>query len=448
MEDNKHINEIIRHKFDNFAPTPPASVWEGIEKGINKKSAMWYVNARSAIAAAAIIFLLLAGSYYFYSPSSVNETIITQTAKSSLTTEINNVVKQEAIIETKSIDTFEENELETENVLGLSQSDTQNDILTHIITDENIETHNPDVIAIESRKDTEKQRSTTVYRDDLKLSVLSYNCNNFNIDNTALSEFSPDRDDNYTQIPQNLNLPETMSNVSFTRWKTGVYLSPEFTTAAIDSVEVLNTFTLSVESSYSFNKHWFVRSGLGLSYARDRGFAHINYVTNEYMGSYDDVYDITFDTISGDVVPVYHTKTVEVWDTVRHISVSGVTNKYLYLQIPVLVGYQWKHATMPIDFYVFAGPAFNFKVSEWIANPELPAKDADIINLKNNLPGRSGFYMQLWIGAGLEYKLNQNLSLAAEPGFRYYTNSIYKDTDILPTTSGFTLRVGLVYTIK
>lgn len=448
MEDYKHIDKILRDKFDDYAPAPPAHVWEGIENGLINKPVMWYKNTRTAITATAIIIALLTGSYYFYNNSIANSTTVTIAPKLLLTSEDNNVAKKEVPTEVQSADTYNEAKLKTENLIDLSQQDNNNEISTSIIAEENVDVPNISVIATENTIATENELSTEAYRNDIKLSVLSYNRNNFNIDNTALSEFYPHHDDNYAQMTQNLNLPETKPNVSFARWKTGVYLSPEFATAAIDSVEILNTFTLSVESSYNFNKHWFVRSGLGLSYARDRGFARMNYVTNEYMGSYDDVYDITFDTVSGDVVPVYHTKTVEVWDTVRHISVSSVTNKYLYLQVPVLVGYQWNHATKPIDFYVYAGPAFNVKVSEWIDNPIPTANDVDIISLQNNLPRRSEFYMQLWIAAGLEYELNKNISIAAEPGFRYYTNSIYKDTDILPTTSGFTLRVGLVYTIK
>ncbi|MCU0370468.1 MAG: hypothetical protein MUC31_03545, partial [Bacteroidales bacterium] len=35
-EDFKHIDQIIRQKFDNFEPEPPARVWEKIRSGIDK----------------------------------------------------------------------------------------------------------------------------------------------------------------------------------------------------------------------------------------------------------------------------------------------------------------------------------------------------------------------------------------------------------------------------
>ena len=264
-----------------------------------------------------------------------------------------------------------------------------------------------------------------------------------NIKTEKIPEKIENNKTNQSAATKAIILSESIKKTS-SGWKTSFLFSPEFSTASIDSIEVMSTLSLNIEPSYFFNDHWFIRSGIGISYARDRGFARINYVTNDYMGSYSDVYDISFDTISGEVIPIYHTKIIEIWDSVRHVSVSSITNKYCFVQIPLLAGYQWKHKTIPLNFYIYAGPAFNFKICEWIADPKLPTEDADIISLENNLPLRSNYYMQLWFGAGLEYKLLDNLSITVEPNFRYYTNSIYKNSDILPTSSALSFRAGLV----
>ena len=94
------------------------------------------------------------------------------------------------------------------------------------------------------------------------------------------------------------------------------------------------------------------------------------------------------------------------------------------------------------------GPTFNVKIASWIDNPKPEDKDAEIINLHNNLPVRSNSYLQLWIGAGLEYKLNKKMSFTVEPIYKYYFKSIYNDSYISTPSMGITLRVGLVYKIK
>ena len=189
-----------------------------------------------------------------------------------------------------------------------------------------------------------------------------------------------------------------------------------------------------------------MRFGAGLSYARERGFAKLDYVSNEVVGSYEDVYDVTFDTIGGSVVPTFHTKTTEVWDSVRHIQVNEVTNKYLYLQTPLLFGYT--NQSKKFNWFIYGGPALSVVVGKWIEKPEDEIGNADIVNLENNLPNRSPFYMQLWLGAGIEYKVGKQLSLALEPNYRYHFSQIYDDPAFNTALSGFALRLGVTFTIK
>lgn len=163
------------------------------------------------------------------------------------------------------------------------------------------------------------------------------------------------------------------------------------------------------------------------------------------MGTYDDVYNVTFDTMGGNVTPIYHTKTVEIWDSIQQIGVSGVTNNYLFAQIPVLLGY--KNKIGQLNWYVYGGPALGFQIGKWLEEASIEGKDIEIIDLDNKLPIRSTVNYQLWLGGGIEYKLNYKSSIVIEPSYRYYFKSLYSDSDYKFNTSSFALRIGFNYKI-
>lgn len=452
---NKNIDNLIRSKFDSFAPTPPAHIWEGIEKGISSNQPLPFFSRKRIITASAILLLAIFGTMYIYNPLST-ETVIENNPSGS----------QELVITQAEESTDPKiKETDEEIVTTVSKSESV------IISDENnISTKEPVIeieqIAVEEKASdvgVETQNESEIQKS-ISHNVISYNSGdeidivNYYMSSVSLrNSFIIDNDDNISFVPEDRSTislpsdefePDLKSGKRNSAWKIGYFLAPELTISNIDSVEILNSYNLNIEPTYYFNDHWFVSSGIGLSYTRDRGFARIQYVVNEYMGSYDDVYEITFDTVSGNVVPTYHTKTVEIWDTVRHISVSSITNKYLYLHVPALFGYSHKASGSPVSWYVYGGPAVFFKTGGWIEDPKPKEENADIIELKNNLPVRANSYYQLWLGAGLQYELNKQFSLAVEPGYRHYLSNIYINTDNKGPTSGFTLRVGLVYKLK
>ena len=446
---NQHIDRILREKFDAFAPSPPEHIWAGIETGIGMKSAVFFWNKRT-ITLTAIILLALVTSLIIFNPISMG------TSENEPTQD---VTKEITTIISETNENTENSELEIED------SGDKDDISVPIVTENIAPSENekqlPENNVVVSTKPIVEQ--PTLYVED-NSTFVAETTNQNRTSNERLEIIKMKKSVFvYPEIYSNVYLPEHRKDsqqqpkevlfepevsVSNSHWKISYYLTPELSISDFDSVQILNSYTLSAEPSYFFNDHWFVRFGVGFSFVRDRGFAKISYFTNEYMGSYDDVYDVTFDTVSGNVIPTYHTKTVEVWDTVRHVSVSEVTNKYIYLQIPALFGYYHKNPGSEFGWYLIGGPAINFKVGSWIDDPKPEEKDADIIDLQNNLPIRSNSYYQLLLAAGLEYEVNKKISIAVEPGYRYYFNSVYNSPYNTKSSSGFTLRVGLVYLMK
>ena len=72
----------------------------------------------------------------------------------------------------------------------------------------------------------------------------------------------------------------------------------------------------------------------------------------------------------------------------------------------------------------------------------------DSMPAENNLPERSPYFMQLWIGAGIEYKVGKQTAITFEPNYRYYFNNVFEKDPYKSSLSSFSLRIGVVFKMK
>ena len=223
-------------------------------------------------------------------------------------------------------------------------------------------------------------------------------------------------------------------------WLIGLHFTPEMITYPSD--DQLKNYSYSVELSASRKLgNYFIQSGIGLAKNHDQGNSMIDY--NKYLGSYEDVYDVTFDSTQSGIVPVYHTETVHVYDSINHVVVSPTKRYFTYIQVPLFVGYGAE--SRRFGWFVKAGPSLSFLVSKDIPESSLSDNKARILSIENELPGRISTNWQFILSAGATYKLGQRLSLSMEPMFRYYIQSVYEQ-DKLNTRHPFSvgLRTGLL----
>ncbi len=448
---NKHIDKIFKGKFNDYAPVPPEHVWKNIEQNLNSQSSGFSNIKTKTVIAILLVLMLLVASYFLINPLSftsistnkvqkifVDENYIPSTKKETSTkakNESHTLTENTIADKLSSIQAIREhqmitNEKKTTNEIVLSKPVNKYSSKVNLTESSSSDNKSTKQVNLLNKLSVIKLKQifTVNYHEGYECIAPKYNRNNL--------------------LNSNTESEKVKYNPVNSHWKIGYYLSPELSISNFDSVEILNTYSLNVEPTYFVGENWFLRFGAGVSYVSDRGFAKINFITNDYIGSYNDVYDVTFDTASGTVTPIYHTKSVEVWDSIHHVSVSDVTNKYIYIQIPALFGYYFNKAGSKIGWYFVGGPVFNFKVYSHIDNPTPDAVDADIISLQNNLPQRAGNYIQLWLGVGVEYHVNKKLSIAVEPQYRHYFKSIYNAEYKSTSISTISVRVGLVYSIK
>ncbi len=432
-KDNKNIDILLRDKFETYAPVPPQHIWSGVEKGINKNSS--FITSNKYLIAASILVMLSISFVLFY-PFSSNQDDI-----SIIVENVNkptNSIKEETIIKSETeIFVLEENTKSPKprilkETKKTKEIDDQPDI-------KELKEQSFEVVEYKSHFGSGVMGSLDMKHDDFTINVEDDSIEPMN--RMEASEADKSEDNSKDIMPND-------KRSSGSHWQIGINIWPELTVSNIDSVEILNTYSLNIEPTLYINDNWFIRTGIGLSYVQDRGFAQINYNTNELMGSYEDVYDITFDSVDGVVTPTYHTKAVEVYDSVKHFTISNITNKYLYLQIPLSIGYSSKINNSSFNWYVYGGSSMFIRTNTWLDKPTLNQTDVDIIDLNNDLPERVDAYFQLFIGAGIGYDLSDNFNLTLEPTYNNYLTNVYDNSNNKGPTSGFALRLGLVYKLK
>jgi len=457
IEPNEHIDQLIREKMQSFEAAPPPHVWEGVVAGLEaNKAAKSGITKKVIILAALALFLAFLG-WLLLSPYGG---IWAEGQSHDSNTPAENVSVNQSValamveqeIKTEEAELMEPSSGISSGTAVVSHTSEKSYAVDIVSTDE-VVTEPEDAIELslsgyKAEDVIETEVNESINYTSLYQSFLDYHpLYKLNLSLAEPSLRYPSENILSPVLPQ--KKPRTnKSSVRKGNWSVFVGTAPEFAITNIDSVTVLNSFSVHFEPTYHFNKHWFVRSGLGMAYSRDRGFAKLDYISNEYMGSYNDVYNVTFDSVNGQVVPTYYTKTVEVWDSIRHLVVSEVTNRYAYVQVPLFVGYYHPANSALVSWYVYGGPTFNFQIGRWIDKP-LPAENyIEILNLQNKLPERNPFYMQLGISAGIEYKITDKISMAVEPGYRYYLNSIYNKEGYNKSISAFSVKVGAVIRLK
>lgn len=209
------------------------------------------------------------------------------------------------------------------------------------------------------------------------------------------------------------------------RWSLGLFYSPEMIVYSSDNQMKNYSQSLDILISYTPG-NYFLQSGLGLAKYRDQGNQVINY--NKYLGSYEDVYNVTFDSTASGIVPIYHTETVDVYDSLTHVTIVPSKRSFTYLQVPLFIGYEKMYRRF--GWNVKVGPSVSFLVYKDVPGQENSMEQARILGIKNELPGRIQTNWQFIFSAGLTYKLGNTINLNVEPLFRYYIRSAYENNTL------------------
>jgi hypothetical protein len=162
--------------------------------------------------------------------------------------------------------------------------------------------------------------------------------------------------------------------------------------------------------------------------------------TNPYLGSYKALDSIAFnwDLKHYNLVPTYYTSGKDVYDTVVNYNYSYYKKRYTYLQVPLVLGYDFLQKNW-FTLGARAGAVMSLLLkTETLSASYDPGKDR-IITINNVTPDRIQLNWQALVGINASFRLSRLFSIEAEPDLRYYFNSVYESSELTkkPWSVGF-----------
>ena len=457
IDKNKEFDQLFREKLHGFEAMPPESVWAGIEaSGLNATATTsnwrWW-------AAASVLALVLSASGYLYFTGEDVDTLdelqkISQHDNSAEDIPIINsdfihtddaIVIDEEQMETQ-VELVKQNSSDQSNLNVIKEEVLQQEDISRIedmvfeerdIYEKNDLLVEEELIVVEPRENSPKKVNTIEVQQFNEDTFASQNINE-SIDNTQATQAGKDFFDD--DVIEDI----TAGHLYDKYWVLGLEFSPEWITVP-ESNSNIESYGIDISAKYFFSK-WFVETGLGIAFSKDDGVYKVDYQDALFKGSYEDVYNVTFDTTGGIITPTYYTKTVNIYDTIEKVSVEEVKNKYVYLNIPLNIGYSTSLGKK-FSFYAKTGLNASFKIYENIPTPEVSGENVSIIRLTPLYYQRTDWNLQVQLNLGINYHISDKLLFGLEPNARYYLKSLVEGNEA-GNPYGLGVKIGFKYILK
>ena len=466
---NINIDDLFRDAFENFEVDPPEHVWENIQKNMhgNGKGGSGKSFPKGGILGISTIFIL-SSLFFLFSTDNISS----NSEKIALNSDINNIETLLAVNNSNN------------NALQNTPHTPEQSFIDKGYVNVSPSTKNSGIESLDKRGNDAMIAVSTVNEDNIHGSVTAnqvgspdYNNNPTNFKeqknqvsddsdllamgssnniNSTIKASAPIPEESYEISPPVEMIEKNEKQTSGSESGTGpeiksdygkrgdiyfgLYFTPEVIFYPSDNNLTNKSYSLDLNATYKFS-NYLLQSGIGIMSSTDNGQSKVDF--KEYLGSYEDVYDITFDTTSGVPVPTYHTETVDVYDSIQHVTVTPTKNKYTYLQIPVLFGYG--EELRRFSWFVKGGPSLSIMINENKSSVNLDNDNNRVINVDSEIPSRIKTNWQILLSAGVTYKLGNHVSIGVEPLVRFYMKSAY-DQNTLKTKHpySFGIRSGII----
>jgi hypothetical protein len=440
-ENYNHIDQIIRQKFENFEPEPPVQVWEKIRSGLDKTppppSSTGFVMP-IIVAISLLVFIAgLLHNIYFNDPKA-----------KLLSTESSNLSIQQAGVVSTGSTTSSDISLQQELYLTPAVLPTP-DIASlspapEIKADQTAVIPVRDAFGQINPGDKKHKKAKNNPSVTLKNVPRTAQWKPGLVQALAAGELSYADAQKYNLSPRDVRKLSGFQDYEKhirAEWSLGLYFNPEVTSCKDASIENTVSYNASILPQVSFNR-FFMQSGINMRFTHDKGNYAVDY--NRFLGTYEHVDYMTFDTTENGIIPIYYTHTEEVWDTINHYAISETKVNYTYLEIPLLFGYRYSFGK--VSLFAKAGPSASFMVMKNAPEAGSPEDKARIINEIYQVPVRNTVNWQLMMGAGFDYQLAEKFSFSLEPTFRFALKPEYKLPDgARGNTTSFGIKAGLNY---
>ena len=435
--ESNHIDELIRQKFEGFEPAPPPSAWKKIRKQLDSGASPG--NSGPVVFTILTITSLIITLFFIF--TNLKDIPVGDPLPDEFTSE--NYSWSEPYI-----DNYEGPVKSYSNSLHTSDGNAFYDFRNYVAPDEN-ETapveqkqNNISTITVGKKKRIEKTGSFSRFTADpekksersslgdpsmIRSNILKTN----SVSGLQLKS---------GEIPASINFDYRRENNH--SLKIAFEFLPEVSNYSNENPNLTGQgYHLSLTYGIS---NLYLKTGIGLRNIKEQGNYTIHY--NKYLGNYEHVYNVTFDSTDNGVTPTYHTFTVDVYDSIEHVRIGEEKIKNRYLDIPLLFGYEKDFGRLSL--HIHAGPNISVLLGRNATTINYPEEQIRIVKAQQELVSRKKINWQVMAGAGIDYRLTNRLDLTIEPVFRYYLSPEFRQNNSNGSGFGFGLRTGISYTIS
>ncbi|MEA3504122.1 MAG: hypothetical protein U9R32_02885 [Bacteroidota bacterium] len=432
------FDNILKDKFSNFQPEPPSYIWDNIQAELaateeKKKIIPLFQRNGIRIALPFVAASIIALVYFVFSPQhngAPTHNTPNVIAVDSNTNSIQ-IDSQQIIEESKNI--YSENK--TTNTS--SPADTVDNTSFEEENRSTIDKKNKNSKHIEYPGKENSPINFTTIISDFDDVIAAIDNIHPTIEKREINKLRKEEKHSNSYFDYAFNSLGDLKN-----WELGLYAFPGSVHHSKNSLTSSSNYNFDFAVIYSTSQ-FLIQSGLSYTAGNDNNNIDIKYKQLETIGSYNDVYDVEFDSINGQVVPTYFTNEVTVYDSVQHSTITKLNNSYKYLSVPLLIGYR-NNIGSDFTLKLSTGPIISMIISD-NQTYDFNNEGAQIISINNNLGERAAFNWQLMFSAGLEYKLNHFASIAIEPTIKYNINNIYENALHVNRPYSLGIRTGLVF---
>jgi hypothetical protein len=205
-----------------------------------------------------------------------------------------------------------------------------------------------------------------------------------------------------------------------------------------------NDYSLELIAAYEKSR-FILESGIGANFTSESAKYQVNYSSYDSVGYYIRVSSFSIAPGNPDSV-IFETNLKSVYDSIDHYQIKENTNKFVYLQIPLRIGYRIIEVNR-FSLDLKAGILFSLQVYRDV--PEVPyqGSDAEQIEVIRHYPDRLKSTWQYTASLGFNYQINRQTRFSLEPVYRQYINSVYSTGSEYPARSpySFGIRGGIYF---
>jgi len=445
-DESKNIDNLFSEGLGNLNPTPPPELWEKIGAGIPTQAPVVPVLGTGRIVAigisAAVIFGLailwvLTGNnspepkqtesvQQQEMPSATKSPEIKDketTVEKSETTESKPAVKHENTTPVKAPEAKTATNLSEKSTIALS---TSVKVEKTVPVSEPILKSQPEDQASVAKSDPANTTLADLRRDFT--SWLSAQPAGFNIV-SATSVFN-----NQYKNSQKLALPKRIHIPLIG----GIYAGLDMIDYGTGNRKQSNSVGLSLST---FKGPLSLETGVALNLSEDNGRYLINYNSLDSIGYYNKVVSFSPDPQNPGTIH-FNTEVQDVFDSIDHSLESKTTNRYTYLQIPLIAGYQI-YSNRLLTISLKAGPVFSLMLNSTEPGITFNQDGTNLQSIDNLSPARVSTNWQIAAGLGVGLHLLSRFTLMVEPTYKTYLRPVYRNYRSNPYSIG--LKAGLLY---